>query len=405
MIDRCIPLPKRRLLGRRRIETLTLLICFLLCSLSVGCLPLPRLTRFPTGVELETKVDLDFIQIGSTTRQEVVKKLLAIDTGLEHERLFWGRWVTSQGIFIVGTAPGGAGSIREWEAYNAMIEFDEKGFVKAYRVVPDKSVIKELTSWVAREPSSEFCTPVEITVLHRHAWNDKSSKLTLTEDFFEFQESKDGSHNFRISPEKVERVSMAGRREDPAAEHFVSSIHFREKTKAGRRIAVYIDIPELAVLLNYLRPGRPAKAEPQCKPWLAAKEKALHLEHPGVAWSRLAERYQDQGRYAEAEESYQFAMKIVEMTLGPEHPEVATSMNNLAVLYYAQGKYAEAEPLYERALAIREKALGPEHVNVATTLENYAELLRKTNRDTEAEKLEARAKAIRAKHVQENPPE
>ncbi len=53
--------------------------------------------------------------------------------------------------------------------------------------------------------------------------------------------------------------------------------------------------------------------------------------------------------------------------------------------------------------AIREKALGPEHPNVAQSLENYADLLRKTGRDAEVRKLEARAKAIRAKHAEQNP--
>ncbi len=69
----------------------------------------------------------------------------------------------------------------------------------------------------------------------------------------------------------------------------------------------------------------------------------------------------------------------------------------------SQGKYADAEPLYKRALAIWEKALGPEHPHVATSLENYAALLRKTGRGNEAAKLKARAKAIRAKHSEQNP--
>ena len=37
-----------------------------------------------------------------------------------------------------------------------------------------------------------------------------------------------------------------------------------------------------------------------------------------------------------------------------------------------QGKYAEAEPLYKRALAIQEKALGADHPDVADTLNNLA---------------------------------
>jgi tetratricopeptide (TPR) repeat protein len=108
-------------------------------------------------------------------------------------------------------------------------------------------------------------------------------------------------------------------------------------------------------------------------------------------------RCPDQGRYAEAEPLYKRALRIDEKALGPEHPDVAIDLNNLAELYRAQGHYAEAEPLYQRSLAILEGALGPEHPHVATSLENYAALLRQTARADEAERMEARAKAIRAK--------
>ncbi|MEE9269663.1 MAG: tetratricopeptide repeat protein, partial [Candidatus Krumholzibacteria bacterium] len=57
----------------------------------------------------------------------------------------------------------------------------------------------------------------------------------------------------------------------------------------------------------------------------------------------------------------------------------------------------------KRSLAIREKALGPEHPHVATALENYARLLRETGRGNEAAKLEARARTIRAKRAEQNP--
>ena len=41
-----------------------------------------------------------------------------------------------------------------------------------------------------------------------------------------------------------------------------------------------------------------------------------------------------------------------------------------------QGNYAKAEPLYERSLALKEKALGPEHPSMATTLNNLAVLMK-----------------------------
>ena len=56
----------------------------------------------------------------------------------------------------------------------------------------------------------------------------------------------------------------------------------------------------------------------------------------------------------------------------------------------------EAEPLYKRSLAIREKTLSPSHPDVATSLENLAVNLKKTGREKAAEELEKRAAAIRA---------
>ncbi len=58
---------------------------------------------------------------------------------------------------------------------------------------------------------------------------------------------------------------------------------------------------------------------------------------------------------------------------------------------------------YQRSLAIWENALGPEHPDVAASLENYAALLRMLNRVAEAVTLEVRAKVIRAKNAKENP--
>jgi Flp pilus assembly protein TadD len=71
-------------------------------------------------------------------------------------------------------------------------------------------------------------------------------------------------------------------------------------------------------------------------------------------------------------------------------------LNNLARLYDIQGQYTQAEPLFRRSLAIREKVLGPNHPDVATSLENLALLCRLTRRIAEAEKLEERAAKIRA---------
>ncbi|CAN0373132.1 unnamed protein product, partial [Laminaria digitata] len=79
-----------------------------------------------------------------------------------------------------------------------------------------------------------------------------------------------------------------------------------------------------------------------------------------------------QGKYAEAKPLYERSQAIREKVLGPEHPEVAQSLNNRAGV----GNYAEAEPLCKRAMVIWEAKLGSDHPCVATGLNNLARLLR-----------------------------
>src|SRR5262249_38514435 len=74
------------------------------------------------------------------------------------------------------------------------------------------------------------------------------------------------------------------------------------------------------------------------------------------------------GAYSKAATLIRDALAIKEKALGPEHPDMAISLNNLAFMFNAQGDYARARPLFERALAIHEKALGPEHPETANIL-------------------------------------
>ena len=75
-------------------------------------------------------------------------------------------------------------------------------------------------------------------------------------------------------------------------------------------------------------------------------------------------------------------MAIREKVLGKNHPDVANSLNNLAVLYYELGKYAAAEPLYHRSLAIWGKTLGEDHPHTKQGKVNYELLLAKKTAQT-----------------------
>jgi CHAT domain-containing protein/tetratricopeptide (TPR) repeat protein len=150
-------------------------------------------------------------------------------------------------------------------------------------------------------------------------------------------------------------------------------------------------------IIELYQAGKFAEAVPLAQQVLAIRERALGPDHPDVATAlgNLALLYDDQGRYAEAVPLLERALAIREKALGPDHPDVAQALNNLAKFYWKQGRYAEAEPLLKRALAIYEKALGPDHPDVAQALNNLAALDRDQGRYAEAEPLYKRSLAIR----------
>jgi len=71
------------------------------------------------------------------------------------------------------------------------------------------------------------------------------------------------------------------------------------------------------------------------------------LEFPAAArlLNRVGVYLSRRGRYTETEALLQRALAIWEKALGPEHPDVARGLNNLATLYQTQGQYAKAQPL------------------------------------------------------------
>ena len=147
----------------------------------------------------------------------------------------------------------------------------------------------------------------------------------------------------------------------------------------------------------YLRErGEYGAAEPLQVRALTIRERACDADHPDVATSmnELATLYWEQGRYAEAEPLRTRALAIRERVLDPNHADVATSLNDLGALYYAQGRYGEAEPLYTRALTIAEETLGADHPSVGTCLGNLAALYYRQGRYEDAEPVYARALKI-----------
>lgn len=126
--------------------------------------------------------------------------------------------------------------------------------------------------------------------------------------------------------------------------------------------------------------------------FLHAQDTDLEREKP----TQKAEEKDQQGNYERAVIAAQKAIELAEANVGPDHPYVAISLNNLAELYSNQGNYDKAEPLYKRSLAIWGKALGPDHPYVANCLNKLSELYRATGKDKEALEVDKKVERIRA---------
>jgi len=172
--------------------------------------------------------------------------------------------------------------------------------------------------------------------------------------------------------------------------------------RAGNAPAEEAPVPDLLQeAARLVEQGRYAEAEDLARNLLREAEAAHGVDSTEVSdvLEDLVEALWRGGKAAQPETRAlaERAVAIRERHLGPDHPEVASSLNNLAAVLYLAGDYTAARPNWERALALFEKALGPDHHRVAAILNNLASLLRGMGEFAEARQALERALAIREK--------
>jgi hypothetical protein len=89
-----------------------------------------------------------------------------------------------------------------------------------------------------------------------------------------------------------------------------------------------------------------------------------------------AEQAATAGDFASADELLRSATRIQEETLGPLHPDLANTFNNLAIVAEQTGNLDDAETFYRRAVAIASASLPPEHPMVVESRENLESFCR-----------------------------
>lgn len=73
------------------------------------------------------------------------------------------------------------------------------------------------------------------------------------------------------------------------------------------------------------------------------------------------------GRHQEARETLREVLATQEAVLGPDHYEVALTLNDLGVMHICAGRFAEADAALSRAVTIFERVLGRAHATSNTS--------------------------------------
>ena len=91
-----------------------------------------------------------------------------------------------------------------------------------------------------------------------------------------------------------------------------------------------------------------------------------------------------EGELADAEQAAREILEITERDVGPDHPDVALALNNVALMVDLQGDHEEAEALYARALRNQLASADSDPLEIAYTRHNLSGLAQMLGRYQEA---------------------
>ena len=101
-------------------------------------------------------------------------------------------------------------------------------------------------------------------------------------------------------------------------------------------------------------------------------ERMTHVVDP-ASKIEAAQEAAAAGDFPAAERMLREAAALQESVLGPDHEDVASTLNNLAFVCERTNNLADAERYYRRAHAIAVASLGPRHPFVATSIKNLVD--------------------------------
>ena len=147
-----------------------------------------------------------------------------------------------------------------------------------------------------------------------------------------------------------------------------------------------------------------------CMKVLAIREKVLPENHPDIATSldNIGGVYVQLGEYEKIKQALEYCLKaltIKKKFLPENHPDIATLYNDVGSVYYKLGDHKQALEYYLKALAVAKKVLPVNHPNIATLYNNIGGLYGELGEHKKEINYYLKALVIRKKILPENHPD
>jgi tetratricopeptide (TPR) repeat protein len=158
---------------------------------------------------------------------------------------------------------------------------------------------------------------------------------------------------------------------------------------------------------SLFRQGKSAASRPLFEQVLASCRRLLTDDHPQTAtsYNNLGISYMGLGHYAAAQPLFEKALSIRRRLLTDDHPDTAQSYSNLAMSHKEQGNYRVAQSLLQKALEVNRRLLTDEHPATAIGFANLAAVLNDQGRYAAAQPLFEQALTIRCRLLTDDHPD
>ena len=160
---------------------------------------------------------------------------------------------------------------------------------------------------------------------------------------------------------------------------FETSIKWGEKAleKARNEIGdLDTNIADIASFLTYLNwsLGKYETALIWAKMDSTIRVNSQSREHPRyrVTLLNLGAQYVQLSRFNEAENANIESLNLARKIFKGDHPDLASSINSMAMFYNARGNYKDSEPLFKEALEMKRRIFKGDHHDLARSINNMA---------------------------------